>query len=93
MLLQKSDGEYYLAIWNDELVYSTAASGQPGYDIYQKNVPVTIQFCMPRTFTVYAPNDETGTNPTDAYTLATGSDSIQIDLPAKVLLIKVVGGS
>jgi hypothetical protein len=92
-LLQKSDGDYYLAIWNDELVYSTAASGQPGYDIYQKNVPVTIEFCMPRTFTVYAPNDETGTNPTDAYTLATGSDSIQIDLPAKVLLIKVAGGS
>lgn len=93
-LLEKSDGDYYLAIWNDEQIYAPATSAtNPGHDIGWKNVPVTIRFCMPRSFTVYAPNDDSGANPTSTYTLATTSDSIQIDLPAKVLVIKIVGAS
>jgi hypothetical protein len=93
-LLEKSNGDYYLAIWNDKSVYQIAKVSQsgaivPGKDIDQPKVPITINFDKPLTFTVYAPNDSTGTNPTDAYTISTTLDSIQIDLPAKVLLIKI----
>jgi hypothetical protein len=93
-LLQKSNGDYYLAIWNDEQVYAPATSAKnPGHDIDRKSVPVTIRLCMVRSFTVYAPNDDSGANPTSAYTLATAPDSIEIDLPAKVLVIKIAGAS
>jgi hypothetical protein len=93
-LLEKSNGDYYLAIWNDKSVYRIAKGAMvPGKDIDPPKVPIAISFEKPLTFTVYAPNDPTGTNPTDAYTVATMPDSIQIDLPAEVLLIKIVGKS
>jgi hypothetical protein len=44
------------------------------------------------TCTAYAPNDTSGIHPTDAYTIASMPNSIQISLPAKVLLIKIAGG-
>lgn len=89
-LLQKSNGDYYLAIWNDLQVYWLATSDSPGMDKYPKNVPVTLRFCEHHAFTVYAPNDSSGTNPTDSYTLSTTLNSIELDLPAKVLLVKIV---
>jgi hypothetical protein len=93
-LLEKSNGDYYLAIWNDKSVYRIAKSATvPGKDIDPPKVPIAISLEKPLTFTVYAPNDSTGTNPTDAYTIATMPDSIQIDLPAEVLVIKIAGKS
>jgi hypothetical protein len=89
-LLQKSNGDFYLAIWNDLQVYSLATSSSPGADEYPKNVPVTVRFCEDHAFTVYAPNDSSGTNPSDAYTLSTTPNAIELDLPAKVLLVKIV---
>jgi hypothetical protein len=90
-LLQKSSGDLYLAVWNDISVYQPAQSpSTPGKDIYPPNVPVRISFSESYAFTVYAPNDSTGINPTGAYTLSTTSDSIELSLPPQVLLIKIV---
>jgi hypothetical protein len=99
-LLQKSNGDYYLALWNNVSVYKIAActAGQPqtctnilpGKDLYPRNEAVTVTFSTPQTFTVYAPNDPSGVNPTGAYTVSTTSDSIQLELPPEVLLIKIV---
>jgi len=89
-LLQKSNGDYYLAIWNDKVVYDVATSAtQPGHDVYPKNAAVTIQFCIPRHFTVYAPNDSAGVNPTTEYTVWSTPKSIELNLPPEVLLIKI----
>jgi hypothetical protein len=88
-LLQKSDGEYYLAIWNDVLVYRLATSTEPGADVDPPAVPVTLTFSQPYDFTVYAPNDATGAEPTCAYTLSSTANSIELNLPAQVLLIKI----
>lgn len=89
-LLEKSDGDYYLAIWNDLQIFQlAAATGSKGYDIYRPNVPVTLIFSEPYKFTVYAPNDASGVNPTSAYTLSTTANSIELNLPAKVLLVKI----
>jgi hypothetical protein len=89
-LLQKSNGDYYLAIWNDVSVFQPAsAPGSVGMDIYPPNVPVTITTSEPYAFTVYAPNDSTGVRCTDRYTISTSSNSIKIDLPPEVLLIKI----
>jgi hypothetical protein len=91
-LLQKSNGDYYLAIWNDLKVFQLAAAlGTKGYDIYPLSVPVTVNVSSthPLAFTVYAPNDPSAANPTGVYTVSTGATSIQINLPAKVLLIKI----
>jgi hypothetical protein len=52
-------------------------------------VPVKLQFPEQYNFTMYAPNDATGVNSTNAYTLAITPTSIQIALPAQVLLIKI----
>jgi hypothetical protein len=94
LLLEKSNGNYYLAIWNDKKVYKPATwqTGQ-GEDLYPQNVPVTVSFPVASglTFTVYAPNDASGVNPTGAYTRAITANSIQINLPPKVLLIQIAG--
>ena len=94
-LLQKSTGAFYLAIWNDvsvyRIAYQTAQGRQiPGKDLYPQKVPVTVTFSEPHAFTVYAPNDASGVEPTDAYTTATTPRSLTLNLPAKVLLVKIV---
>jgi hypothetical protein len=88
-LLQKSNGDYYLAIWDDVMVYQIANSKKAGHDIYPPRVPVTVKFSTPHNFTVYAPNDPTGVNPTGTYTIGVTDRAIRIDLPAKVLLIRI----
>jgi hypothetical protein len=93
-LLQKSNGDYYLAIWNDRLVYEPATrKTKHGEDVYPANVAMTVTFSAESdlTFTIYAPNDASGVNPTDEYTLGTTANSIQINLPPKVLLIQIAG--
>jgi len=99
-LLEKSNGDYYLAIWNDISVYEIATCKAwnqknlctrpvPGRDIPAEKVEVTISFSLPESFTVYAPNDASGANPTSAYTLSATTDSITIDLPPEVLIIRI----
>jgi hypothetical protein len=103
-LLEKSDGDYFLAIWNDISVFDIATCAAwnmnnvctdpvSGKDIPTNNVPVTIRFSGPQSFTVYAPNDASATNPTSAYTLSTTSTSIEINLPPEVLIIKIAAQS
>jgi hypothetical protein len=92
VLLEKSNGNYYLAIWNDELVYERATwKTKQGKDVYPPNEAMTVSFPAESglTFTVYAPNDASGVNPTGEYTLGTSANSIQINLPPKVLLIQI----
>jgi hypothetical protein len=70
-LLQKSSGDYYLALWNDVSVYQLATKNTPGKDLHPRNVPIMVSFSAPQIFTVNAPNDSSGVNPTDAYTIST----------------------
>ncbi|MGA8442777.1 MAG: hypothetical protein WB762_28570 [Candidatus Sulfotelmatobacter sp.] len=62
-LLEKSDGDYYLAIWNDIPVFQIAACARwndknecsdpvAGKDIATQNVPVTVSFSGAQPFTV-----------------------------------------
>ena len=88
-LLEKSTGDYYLALWNDVSVYQIATDRKPGKDLYPSLVPVTIAFPQAQDVTVYAPNDPTGVNPTQAYTIATTSRSITLNLPPEVLLLEI----
>lgn len=88
-LLQKSTGEFYLALWNDVPVYQIATATTPGIDIYPARVLVTLTLTMPEVFTVYAPNDSTGVKPTSAYTASTTARSITLELPPQVLLVKI----
>jgi hypothetical protein len=88
-LREKSNGDDYLAVWNDRLVYQPATSTAAGYDIEPEKAPVTLTFSSSREFTVYAPNDPSGVNPTDTYTLSTKPNTIELNLPAKVLLLKI----
>jgi hypothetical protein len=89
-LLQKANGDYYLALWNDTSICQVATSPtSPGQDLYPANVPVIVTFSEPHRLTVYAPNDASGVRPTDSYTLSTTDRSILIDLPAKVLLLRI----
>jgi hypothetical protein len=100
-LLEKSDGDYFLAIWNDIPVFQFATCAVwnhknectdpvAGKDIATQNVPVTISFSGAHSFTVYAPTDASGTNPTSTYTVSTTTTSIEIALPPEVLIIKVL---
>lgn len=96
VLLEKSDGDYYLEIWNDISVFDPATCNSSpctnpvrGKDKATENVPVIISFSGPQSFTVYAPNDASGVKPTGAYTRSTTSNSIEINLPPEVLIIKI----
>jgi hypothetical protein len=93
VLLQKSNGAYYLAIWNDVSVYRVATQQHPGKDLYPGEIPITLTFRHPENFTVFAPNDPTGVNPTSAYTFAITSKSIELDLPPEVLLVEIQSAS
>ncbi len=94
-LLQKSSGAYYLALWNDVRVYRTARLNNdgtvlPGKDLYPPNVPITVTFSTAKNFTIYSPNDATGSLPTDAYTLSKTPRSIDVALSPHLLLIRIV---
>lgn len=93
-LLQKSNGAYYLALWNNLRVYELAKQTKSGVlsgkDLYPPTVLVTLTFSSQKDLTVYAPNDVSGVNPTDRYTVSKTLSSISLDLPPKVLLIKIV---
>lgn len=88
-LLQKSTGTYYLALWNDISVYQVATHEAAGKNLYPDNVPVTLTLPTRHTFTVYAPNDSTGVNPTGAYTVSATPTSITLNLPPEVLLLEI----
>lgn len=89
-LLQKSSGDFYLALWNNVSVYQTATAQTAGEDLYPAGVAVTIRFSTPQDFAVYAPNDDSGMNPTETYTLSMTPTSITINLSPEVLLIRIV---
>lgn len=89
-LLQKSNGDYFLALWNDISVYDMATPTTPGKNRYPDNVPITLTFANPQTFSVYAPNDATGVSPTDKYTISASPSALQVELPPEVLLIRIV---
>jgi len=89
LLLQKSNGMHYLLLWNDVSVYQPSTDSSAGKDLYPSKVPVTLNFANNHTFTVYAPNDSSGVNLTTAYTLSTKSNSIKINLPAQLLILKI----
>jgi hypothetical protein len=55
----------------------------------QQRVPTTLRFSTPHDFKVYAPNDPSGIDPTGTYTIARTDRAISIDLPARVLRIKI----
>jgi hypothetical protein len=100
-LLQKSTGDYYLALWNDVSAYqvatclefenNTCKKSTPGMDIYPPNVPITVTFSDPQDFSVYALDDASGVKPTGAYTISASPRSIKLELPPGVLLIKLRG--
>lgn len=89
-LLQKSSGDYYLALWNDVGVYQIATANQAGNDVYPEGVPITVTFSGAKPAAVYAPNDESGVDATEAYTISADSRSITLKLPPQVLLIRIV---
>jgi hypothetical protein len=90
-LLQESTGEFFLAIWDNVPVYQVATEQTSGQDIYPADVPVTLQFSTPASFTVFSPSDESGVNPTEDYTASITPTSISINLPPEMLLIRIVG--
>jgi hypothetical protein len=54
-------------------------------------VPITLTFSTSKKLTIHAPNDASGVNPTDAYTISKTPGSINLGPPPKVLLIKIIG--
>lgn len=83
------NGLPYLALWNDVKVYKTATAGEPRKDLHPDNIAITLTFPRTERFRVYAPNDVSGVNPTTAYTNATTSNSIQVNLLPQVLLPEI----
>jgi hypothetical protein len=89
LLLQKSDGSFYLALWNEVDSYKSSQSG--GSDLFNTPVPVTLSVSKANRAVVYAPNDPTGQNPTEAYTKSASTTKIELNVPDQVILIKIPG--
>ena len=53
-----------------------AIQDTPGVDLYPENVPITLPFSASKELTIYAPNDASGVNPSDAYTISKTSNPV-----------------
>jgi hypothetical protein len=89
MLLQKSNGDYYLLLWNDVSVYKSATAAAPGEDVHPSTVPVTLTFARNCRVVTYSPSDPTGASPTTAYSVRTTARSISLQVPAELLVVKI----
>ncbi len=81
-LLQRSDGSFWLALWNEQVLNSTA----DGSDIAVANVSITLTLGTTATsITVYDPS--VSTTPVQS---ASNVSALAISLPARVILVKIV---
>jgi hypothetical protein len=87
VLLQKSNGDYYLVLWNEINSYNLSTSG--GSDVINGTTPVTLGFSSAMTTTVYSPNDTSGQAPTGAYTSSQSPTSVSLQVPDKVLIVQI----
>jgi hypothetical protein len=88
-LLEKSNGDYFLAIWNEVSSYNLSAKGASSGDISNPTVGVTVTLPSNSVFSVYAPNDSTGQAPTNAYTSNITATSISLNVPDRVLIVQI----
>ncbi len=86
-LLQKSNGDFYLVLWNEISSYNCSSSG--GSDIVNGTTPVTLTFPSDKMFTVYSPNDTTATMPNNYYTASANETSITLNVPDHVLILQI----
>lgn len=82
MLLQKSDGTFWLALWNEQPLNDAST----GADLTVAPVNVTLSLgTTPTSITVYDPS--VSANPVQS---AGAVSSLTISLPARVILVKIV---
>ena len=81
-LLQKRDGSYYLALWQEKSVYDILAHR----DLPIGGTAVTITVPTRSTFTTYVPND--GSQPTNR---TEGTTRYRVTSSAKVTFVKISG--
>jgi hypothetical protein len=78
-LFQKTNGRFYLALWNDVSVWNVSTRR----DITNKVAPVTLKFGENKTVRIYRPSAGTGVRATMAGTTLT------INVPDEVLILEV----
>jgi hypothetical protein len=79
-LFQKRDGRFYLALWNDVLVYNTNSKS----DISNAAVPVTVTFgVQPRSVMRYQPVTSA------AGTSVTAAKSISVSVPDSPVILEI----
>ena len=85
VLLQKSDGSWWMAIWNDVQVWDPIDR----VDLFPANAQATVSFASaPESVNVYDP-----TKSTTAISTATGAGSVALSVPVSPLLVKVSGAA
>jgi len=88
-LLQKSNGDFYLVLWNNVSCYNNSTSSLPGLDVTNEPVPATVEFSSEKSVTVFSPSDTSGTNPVTTYTMKTTPTSIALGIPDRVVILKI----
>lgn len=78
-LFQKTNGKFYLALWQDVSVWNTSTR----QDIVNADAAVTVTFTAPKTAALYKPS--TGTNPVATYAAA----SLTVNVPDEVVILEV----
>lgn len=81
-LLQKTDGTFYLLIWQDVPVFDIFSTHT---DIANATVPVTLNLNTPiKQIDLYQPNQST-----DSLQTYTGTNSVTLNVPDQVLIVKL----
>lgn len=89
-LLQKSDGVFYLLIWQ-EVLTCDIFQGHPHTDITNATVPVTLVVNTPiQQIDLYQPNNSTTATNTYTYPATlTHPSTLTLDVPDQVLIVKL----
>ncbi|MDQ2799840.1 MAG: hypothetical protein M3Y13_09375, partial [Armatimonadota bacterium] len=88
LLLQKSDGAFYLLLWNDVLVWD----GKAFADINNPPVPVTVSFADAVAHADIAAMNADGTYTTlpGALSGSRGHQTLTLAVPDSLMLVKIV---
>lgn len=84
-LLQKSNGDYYLMLWQEVKVFQNNRSRpDKDQDLQNPDVPVTLTLKTPMTATAYLPNDGT-----EGKSLTMANNALNLNVPDRVLVVKL----
>jgi len=87
-VIESSDqNTWYLLIWNNVSIWNNTTKTH--ISPTSEKAVATVATIANHTFTVYAPGESSGTNPTTAFTAWATGNAIALNVPAELLIVEI----